>query len=262
MDILQAQHASITVAQSQLLQDITLTLHSGQLIALLGLNGAGKTTLLKLLAGLWQANTGKVLLNNVELNLFRRQTLAIQISYVPQQTHFEFAFTVWDIVMMGRNPYLGRFRPETVKDKQAVTRALERTDITHLAQRWFHELSGGEKQRVIIARSLATQANIILLDEPIASLDIAHALAILQLCRQLADEGHLILLSLHDINAALRYADQVILLHAGQLKAIGTPQQVLTTQALQTHFHLLGEPLSTHCGQSLFYFEHCLPATK
>ncbi|EIJ43926.1 ABC-type cobalamin/Fe3+-siderophore transport system, ATPase component [Beggiatoa alba B18LD] len=255
MNQLQTQQASVILAKKTLLQHITLYLSSGQLVALLGLNGAGKTTLLKLLAGLYPPTTGHVYLNSTELRRIPRQQLATQISYVPQQTHFEFALTVWDIVMMGRNPHLGRFQAETTQDRDSVTQALYRTDTQHLAQRWFHELSGGEKQRVIIARSLATQANILLLDEPTASLDIAHALSILQLCRQLADEGHLMLLSLHDINAALRYADQVILLNAGQLQAMGTPQTVLTPQTLRDNFQLHSEILTTASGQTLFYFD-------
>ena len=237
-----------------LMQDASLTLSPGQLSAFIGPNGAGKTTLLRLLAGLWQPNKGHVSINGRNLHHFQRQSLAQNITFVAQNTAVDFAFTVQDIVMMGRNPHLGRFQPEGEYDYHCVEQAMLKTDIAHLAKRQITELSGGERQRTLIARSLATFAPIILLDEPTASLDIAHALEILDLCKELTGEGKTVAFSTHDINHAIRYANQVVLVDNGHIVNVDSADKVLTDTAISQVFGVNIEKISVSKKEKFFFF--------
>jgi len=239
-------------ANRWLVREVSLSLADGQLTALLGPNGAGKTTLLRLLAGLWSPTLGQVLLDGQTLPAYSQ--LARYMSYVPQKTAMNFAFTVKEVVMMGRYPHLRHFQTENVPDFQAVERAMLKMDVAHLADRLVTELSGGEQQRVVIARSLATEADIILLDEPIANLDIAHALDILELLKILAQEGKTIAFSMHDINMAMRYAHQVILIEQGRLFAQGSPASVLTATAIKKVFQVQAEKITGLSGTDIWFF--------
>ncbi|HEC83902.1 MAG: ABC transporter ATP-binding protein [Candidatus Parabeggiatoa sp. nov. 2] len=247
-------NAGIQIEGCWLVQDASLTLSPGQLTAFIGPNGAGKTTLLRLLAGLWQPTLGLVTLNGRKLYQFQRRELAQHIAFVPQNTDIGFAFTVKDIVMMGRNPHLGRFRHETEYDYHCVEQAMIKTDVAYLATRLVTELSGGERQRVVIARSLATEAKIILLDEPTASLDVAHALEVLDLLKELANEGQTVAFSMHDINYAMRYADQVALVHKGRLFELGLPKKVLTDEAIDDVFGVSVERVAVSTGETVLFF--------
>ncbi|MGH9914132.1 MAG: ABC transporter ATP-binding protein, partial [Pyrinomonadaceae bacterium] len=166
-----------------LVHDVSLDLQPNRLIAFVGPNGAGKTTLLRILAGLITPSKGRALLDDIDLDTFRRRDLARHIAFMPQDTHIDFAFTVSELVAMGRHAHLGRFERLTTGDHRAITEAMKRADVIALSNRFVTELSAGERQRVLIARSLATEADIILLDEPVANLDISHALDVLELCR-------------------------------------------------------------------------------
>lgn len=245
---------SIKIEGHWLVQDASLTLLPEQLTALIGPNGAGKTTLLRLFAGLWQPTEGTVTLNGHDLHQFPRQILAQNITFVPQNTFIDFAFTVKDIVMMGRNPYLRRFQQETEYDHYCVEQAMTKTDVIHLANRLVTELSGGERQRVLIARSLATEAKIILLDEPTASLDIAHTIEIFDLLQKLAQEGKTVALSIHDINTAVRYSHQVALIHKGNIIDIGLPAEVLTDEAIHNVFGVQIERVTVSTGETVLFF--------
>jgi iron complex transport system ATP-binding protein len=228
--------AGLEIDARWLVKDISLDLLPGQLTTFVGLNGAGKTTLLRLLAGLWQPTVGSVTLNGRDLHQFDRKILAQNITFVPQNTLISFAIIVKDIVMMGRNPHLGRFQHETEYDHHCVEQAMIRTDVAHLANRLITELSGGERQRVVIARSLATEANIILSDEPTANLDMAHSLEVIDLYKELVQEGKTVAFSIHDINHAMRYANQVALVHKGSLFDFGKPEKVLTDETMSEVF--------------------------
>jgi len=237
-----------------LVRDVSLALTRGRLTALLGPNGSGKTTVLRLFAGLWTPTAGRATLDDRPLARSNRRVLATRVTFVPQDTHVGFAFTVRDIVAMGRHPHVGRFERERESDRQAVLDAMARADVSHLADRLVTELSGGERQRVLIARSLATEAETILLDEPIANLDIAHAIDVLTLCRALTRQHHAVVIALHDINAALRYADDAVLLKDGRVAASGPTSDVLRPDVIRDVFDVEVERYASDRAQPLFGF--------
>ena len=253
--ILELQDAGVETDGRWLVRHATLALKPGHLTALVGPNGSGKTTLLRLFGGLWRPSEGRALLDGRDLGTIRRQELARRVAFTPQDTHLEFAFTVRDVVGMGRHPHLGRFQRETERDTRAVAEAMRRADVAHLAERPVTELSGGERQRVLIARSLATQADAILLDEPTANLDIAHALDVLDLCRRLADEGKTIGLAIHDLNLAARYSTEIALVRAGALVATGAPDEVLSDAGIMDVFGVRAERAHAPTGEIVFFFQ-------
>jgi cobalamin transport system ATP-binding protein len=250
---LELDNAGINIDGRWLLRHASLELGGG-LLALVGPNGSGKSTLLRLLGGLWRASEGAVSLGGRDLKSLPRRAIARAIAYTPQDTHLDFAFTVSEVVMMGRHPHLGRFEFERGSDRAAVSEAMRRVDVAQLADRFVTELSGGERQRVLLARSLATQAPILLLDEPTASLDVAHALDVLGLCRELAEEGKTIVTAIHDLNLAARFADRVALLCEGRLIACGAVDEVLRAESLNRVFGVTADRLFTGDGKPVFVF--------
>lgn len=254
MKQLELDSAGLEIDGRWLVRDASMTLEPGCLTVLVGPNGSGKTTLLKLLAGLWNPTAGQARLDGQSIASTPRKELARRLAFVPQDTHLDFAFVVRDAVMMGRHPHIGRFQRETERDRHCVQEAMARADILHLADRFVTELSGGERQRVIIARSLATEAGTILLDEPTANLDIAHALDVLDLCRRLANDGKVIALATHDLNSAARYATQVVLLQSGVIVAIGAPDDVITDSAVRAVFGVRVERALSQEGDTAFIF--------
>ncbi|NJO14601.1 MAG: ABC transporter ATP-binding protein [Thioploca sp.] len=251
--MLTLQNVGFAIDGYWLMQKASLVLSLGQLTAIIGPNGAGKTTLLRLLAGLWQPTKGSVKLNESELSQFRQRLLAQYLTFVPQNTTVNFAFTVKEVVMMGRHAHLRRLQPSTDYDHHCVEQAMLEVDIAYLAQRPITELSGGERQRVLIARSLATEAKIILLDEPTANLDVAHALEILNLLKQLTQAGKAVAFSIHDLNTASRYADQVVLVHNNHIVAVGLPDEVLTEEIIAKVFEVQVEKIISKAIEKSFY---------
>jgi iron complex transport system ATP-binding protein len=233
---LAADRAGVAISGHTLLREASVTIAAGRFVALVGPNGSGKSTLLRLLAGIWPPTCGVVTLDGVPLARLRRRDLARAIALVPQDTHVAFAFTVREVVAMGRHAHLGRFDREGDRDREAISQAMARADVSTLADRDATALSGGERQRVLIARSLATEARHLLLDEPTASLDVAHALDVLALCRRLADEGHAVAVALHDLNLARRFATDAVLLREGTVAAAGPTAKVLSPDAVSDVF--------------------------
>jgi iron complex transport system ATP-binding protein len=241
-----------------ILSDISLDIHTGRVLAIVGPNGSGKSTLLRCMAGLWRPAAGNVTLSGSDLIELRRQDIARQVTYVPQEAKLEFEFSVREIVLMGRYAHRGRFDRETSEDRQAAEDAMRRADVSNIADRSVTQLSGGERQRVLIARSLATRARVLLLDEPTANLDVDHALDVLELCRSLANEGQAVAIATHDLNAVCRFADHVGLIEAGRLIAIGGPEDVLTQENLQRAFHVRGERVTGADGTPFLVFHRNL----
>jgi iron complex transport system ATP-binding protein len=240
---LQCKNLQFSFSKAPLISDTNISFNEGEFVGLIGANGAGKSTLLQLLLGLLKADSGEVLLHGKNINQIKRREIAKQLAFVPQSTDLPFAFSVQQLVAMGRNPYLGAFELETKEDKKLIEQAMQQTDITHLQDRHVNTLSGGEKQRVIIARALAQQSPTILLDEPIASLDICHQLTTLQLIQSLTQSGKTAITALHDLNLAARYCDRLILIakqENGNTTIIndGSPEQVITTENLKKYFSI------------------------
>lgn len=219
------------------LHDIDLFIGAGEMVGLLGPNGSGKSTLIKLASGVLKPKRGEIRLNGSDLGQLSRKSIAQSVAVVPQQFHIPFAFTASEVVMLGRTPFFKALAEESKVDRQIVAGALELVGITELRQRLFGELSGGERQKVILAMALAQQPKLLLLDEPTAHLDIAHQVEILELVRSLnADHGLTVMSAMHDLNLAALYFDRLILLKEGRVSADGPPAQVLTEARIKEVF--------------------------
>ena len=213
----------------QVLHGVSLDVARGELIGILGPNGSGKTTLLKVLAGALAPSSGSVTLDGRAIRDLSRRDVARRIAFVPQDTHPAFDFTVLDIVLMGRFPHLGTFALEGPDDLAIARRSLDATGMASFEHRPFSTLSGGEKQRVVIAGALAQTPELLLLDEPTASLDIGHQIEVQTLLRQLnADRGATLVLSTHDLNLAAALCRRLVLLRDGVAIAAGPTEDVLT----------------------------------
>lgn len=238
----------------RILDTASLTLPPGSVTAVLGPNGSGKSTLLRTLAGIWRPDEGAVTLDGASLDRLPRQEIAKRVSFLPQDTHCDFAFTVDEIVAMGRHPHRGRFAPESPRDRAAVEEAIARCDLGRLRARTVDRLSGGERQRVAIARCLATQPDVLLLDEPTAHLDVEHALAILGLCGCLAATGTAVGVAMHDLSTVVRFANYTALLDDGRVVASGAPRDVLTPARCRQVFAVDTEVLTTADGRPALVF--------
>lgn len=254
MSMLQAQSISIRRNGRWILHDVTLPLVSGELVAVVGPNGSGKSTLLRALAGVWKLNRGQVALNGVDITELPRRAVARQVALVPQERSLDFSYTVEEVVAMGRYPHRGKFARETAHDRTIVENAMERCDLAHLRGRPVNTLSGGEHQRVLIARSLAVQPEFILLDEPTANLDAEHAIQVHCICRELAREGHAVALATHDLNSATRYATRVALLNSGYLVKAGYAADVLTPKNIELVFQVQAEVVRASRGEPVYLF--------
>ncbi len=252
---LEARSVTLLRNGRTILDSVSLTTTPGTLVAVVGPNGSGKSTLLRVVAGLWRASSGTVSLDGLPLERFRRRDLARRIAFVPQDTRVDFSFTVEEVVAMGRFAHRGRFAREDRGDHEAIEAAIERCDISHLRACPANALSGGERQRVLIARCLAAVPEVVVLDEPTASLDIEHALDILQLCRELAGEGRAVVLATHDLDAAAHYAGAVELLDRGRLVASGPPEDVLNTDSVRRVFGVHGEVVHSADGAPHLVFQ-------
>jgi len=236
---LRARRLEFYYAARKILDNISFTAEVGELIGLVGPNGSGKTTLLKILDGLLKPKVGSVYLNGRKLQDMRLDEIARMMAMVPQDSIANSEFTVFEIVMMGRTPHLKRFSLEGAEDEKKVKKWMELTETIHLAERRMTEISGGERQRVIIARALAQEPKVLLLDEPTANLDICYQLQIMNLIKDLTRRLNLIAIcAIHDLNLAARYCDKLILLSEGKIVAIGKPIEVITAENLRKVFKI------------------------
>jgi iron complex transport system ATP-binding protein len=214
---------------ADVLNAVSLSIERGAVVGLLGPNGSGKTTLVRLLAGIVPPKAGRVTLDGVDVTAVGRRALARRIAVVPQETYTTFDFTVLEIVLMGRYPHLGTFELEGPSDVVIARDALEATGTAALADRLFSTLSGGEKQRVVIAAALAQASDVLLLDEPTASLDVGYQLEIASLLRRLnRDTSATLAISTHDLNFAASVCTELVLIRGGRVLARGRTADVLT----------------------------------
>jgi len=207
---------------------------TGNFFIIIGPNGSGKTTLLKVMAGILKSQTDQLEILNRPVDHYSRKALARTIAFVPQMIPVDFPFSVTEIVLMGRSPYLGMLGLEQEKDLEIAKQALTFTGVEHLAHRKLDQLSGGEQQRVFVAKAICQEPEIILLDEPTASLDLAHQVRLMDLMEKLKNErGITVVMVSHDVNLAAMYGDRLLLLDKGEIVNLGAPKEVLTFQTLE-----------------------------
>lgn len=223
---------SYSLGGQPLLDRVSFSLACGEVLVLIGPNGAGKTTLLKLVAGDLPLTTGMILLHGLPLPQVSTQEQARLRAVLRQQSHVSLPFRTFDVVLMGRHPHLAHDR-ETALDCTIARQAMLRTDTLALEQRTFPTLSGGEQTRALLAKTLAQEAPLLLLDEPTAALDLGHQHATLRLAREVASTGGAVLAVLHDLTLAATYADRIGVLRDGHLVALGTPWEVLRADLLE-----------------------------
>jgi ABC-type cobalamin/Fe3+-siderophores transport system ATPase subunit len=232
--MLKIQNLSVSYGPRGILHDVSLNVQSGEMLALIGPNGAGKSTLIRAVSGVIPIASGHIRTNGdnfASLSTLRR---ARYIATVPQAVSLPPAYTVWETVLFGRTPHLGFLGQLSSKDEEIARQSLARVSALPLADRRVGELSGGEQQRVLLARALCQSTPILLLDEPTAHLDLQYQVSLLELVSELAYKDNLaVLIALHDLNLAAHYADRVALMVAGKIKALGTPAEVLQPELIE-----------------------------
>jgi iron complex transport system ATP-binding protein len=237
--MLKIEGLTVSYGPRRALHDVTLEVKSGEVVALIGPNGAGKSTLVRAASGVVPVQAGRVRTNGDDLLSLAPMPRARYLAVVPQAVSLPPAYTVWETVLMGRTPYMNFLGQVSEKDEQIARQALEKVDALDLAERRVGELSGGEQQRALLARALAQSTPILLLDEPTTNLDLHFQVSFMETVRELAHrEGLAVLIALHDLNLAARYADRAALLVEGEIKAAGTPRQVLTPELISAAYHL------------------------
>jgi len=237
--MLKIKNLSVNYGARRVLQDVSLEVSSGEVVALIGPNGAGKSTLIRAVSGVIPIQNGNVRTNGDDFSTLDSMKRAKYLAVVPQAVSLPPAFTVWETVLMGRTPYLGFLGQPSKQDEEIARRALERVSAGEFAERRVGELSGGEAQRVLLARALCQSTPILLLDEPTAHLDLQYQVSLLKLVYELAHHDNLaVLVALHDLNLAAHFADRVALLVGGGMKALGMPREVLTEELISQAYCL------------------------
>lgn len=235
--LLQLLDTSFGYGSHRVFDTLNLRLHKGCFYGLIGPNGSGKSTMLDLLMGTRTPAGGCVLLDGKNIRSYKRRHLAQKLSLVPQEFTLGFEYSVFDIVLMGRHPYIPRFTSPTAQDLEIVHAALDTMDIAHLKDRSILHLSGGEKQRVVVARSLAQDTETILLDEATSHLDIHHSIQIMRAIRnRVKSNGTTAIAAIHDLQFAAVYCDRLIVLKEGNIYAEGEVRTVLTDQLIHDVF--------------------------
>ncbi len=239
MVILNVNGVECRYGSIKVLTDVNLEVNAGDFVGLLGPNGSGKTTLLKSISRVLKPHGGAIYLDKSDIYTLKPVEVAKQMAVVPQETSVGFNFSVMDVVLMGRNPHMGRFQMESAKDVEIARHAMELTNSWVLAHRPINELSGGERQRVIIARALAQEPNILLLDEPMTHLDIVNQLEIMDLVKSLCQKNGLMVIAvIHDLNLAARYCNRALLLKDNKVFAAGDIEEVLSSENIKSVFQV------------------------
>ncbi len=232
--MIEVHSVSFRYHEDWVLQDVSFRVEKGEFVGVIGPNGSGKTTLLKILYRLLSPQKGEILFELVPMKKMDRADIAKRIAVVAQETHLLFPFSVLETVMMGRSPHLGHLMFESEKDLEITKKAMEWTKMLPFSERSMDELSGGERKRVFIARALAQEPEVILLDEPTTNLDIHHQMDFLDLILTLNRErGLTIVMASHDMNIASEFCDRLILLQGGGIYKAGTPDEVITRENIE-----------------------------
>ena len=229
--ILGAHDISIRYGSHQVVHNVSFSLQPGEVLCVIGPNGSGKSSLVKALAGVVEPYHGTLSLDGSDLSSFSKKEVAKHIGYVPQNLHYLTSATVHEVVILGRRPHVQWSL--SLHDLEVVEKAMERVYITHLSDKLLSETSGGERQRVFLARTLAQDPDIFLFDEPTSALDIKHQIEVFSMIQQLAASGKAVLVVVHDLNFAYRFADRILLMHEGHVVTIGTADDVMTRTRIQ-----------------------------
>jgi len=236
MKRLHADQLSITLGGHQIVQSLSFTLQGGEMLGLIGPNGAGKTTLLRLLAGLLKPDSGTISLDDTSYTKLSPQLRAKKIAYLAQSGTAHWPMSVERIVSLGRLPHLSDWQKPGDNDKEIIQRVMAQTDLIGFEQRQFNTLSGGERARVLLARALAAEPEILLADEPVAALDLAHQLEIMTLLKQFCSQGGAVVVVLHDLRLAAHYCHRLQLITHGSELANGSPTEVLSESNMAQAF--------------------------
>ena len=237
--MLKIKDLSVYYGTRQILRDVELEVRSGEVVALIGPNGAGKSTLIRSISGVVPLRAGSIEVNDMNVTSLSSMERARQIAVVPQAVSMPPAFTVWETVLLGRTPYLNFLGQVSEKDEALARLALEQVDALHLIESRMDEISGGEQQRVLLARALTQDTPILLMDEPTAHLDLRHQIDLLKLIKKQAREKDLtVLIALHDLNLASLFADRIAVVENGLLCVAGTPGETLTPEILSSVYHM------------------------
>ncbi len=232
--VIQTDRLSHSYGSQSVLRKVTFSVKQGDFFIIIGPNGSGKTTLLKVISGLEKRQSGTVNIFGRPGTSYTRKALAKTIALVQQLSSVDFPFTALEVVLMGRSPHLGMLGIEQKADVEIALQALEFTGVAHLSDRNLDQLSGGEQQRVFIARAICQEPEIMLLDEPTASLDLAHQIRVMDLMEKLKEEkGVTVVMVSHDVNLAAMYGSRLLLLKEGQIVSHGSPAEVLTFDTLE-----------------------------
>jgi len=237
----EVQGIGLAYGRNVVMRDLTFQVMPGEMVGLIGPNGSGKSTIIKALSRVISPYSGKIFLDGKNISKIPREDLARLLGVVPQMPLLPSAFTAFEIVLMGRNPHLGLFQYEGPRELAIAWRAMERTATQALAERRIGELSGGEIQRLVIARVLAQETKVILLDEPTGNLDIGHQVEILDLIKNLCLENSLtVLAALHDLNLASQYCDRLIMINNGRIHTEGIPREVINAKNVEEVYGVEG----------------------
>lgn len=230
-----------------ILKDVELEAKSSEVLAVIGANGAGKSTLIRCINRILKPYTGTVLLDGKELTSFTAKERACMMGYVPQTAKDVFSFNVMETVLMGRKPHISWGVGK--RDLKIVNSVLVRMGLTQFVERYLYELSGGERQKVLIARALAQEPEVLLLDEPTSNLDVRHQLEVMELVQGIAlQQKKCVLMVVHDLNLAARYADKILMLKDGEVFAAGTPQDVLVPKNIKAVYGVESMIINTELG--------------
>jgi iron complex transport system ATP-binding protein len=236
--MLDVKDIHFSIDDKKILDGVSVHFESRKIHGIIGPNGSGKSTLLKNICRVWEPQSGSIVLDGKNYIEIPRKELSTLVTLVPQNTAIGFPISVYDIVSMGRNPHLGRFEGLRQKDRETIEWALQKTNIYALKDRNINELSGGEGQLAIIARALATEASMILLDEPTSELDVKHTLDIVKILYDLKEQGKTILVTIHDLNLARKFCDTITLLSHGELFYSGSPEDAFAEENIKKVFEV------------------------
>lgn len=238
------ENANFSIGKKKILSNIEFTIKGNEIFTIIGPNGSGKTTLFRLLTGLYSLNSGDIYIDGEDIKSMNPVNLSRKIAVISQNVNIQFPFTCFEIVMMGRNPQINSFGKPKSKDYECAFEAMEKTGTLEYKDRLITELSGGEKQRIMLARAIAQGANYIFLDEAFSEMDIHYAIESMKLLKRLVDEENITIVNIvHDINMAYHFSDRVLLLKSGEVYGIGTKDEIMKNDKISDLFNIRVESI-------------------